>query len=70
MSGDVSTFNPVPEEKVPVEFTAADRCDRCGAQAKVRATLSTGTLEFCKHHGVEYLPGLAQAGAKMEGEPL
>jgi hypothetical protein len=31
-------------------LTAADRCDRCGAQAYVRATLSTGELLFCAHH--------------------
>lgn len=28
----------------------ADRCDRCGAQAKVRATLANGELYFCGHH--------------------
>lgn len=31
----------------------ADRCDRCGAQAKVRATLTTGELYFCGHHARE-----------------
>lgn len=28
----------------------SDRCDKCGAQAKVRATLITGQLYFCGHH--------------------
>lgn len=28
----------------------ADRCDRCGAQAKVKATLVNGELFFCGHH--------------------
>ena len=28
----------------------ADRCDRCGAQAKVRAVLGNGELYFCGHH--------------------
>jgi len=33
------------------ELTAADRCDRCGAQAYVRATLDSGLdLLFCAHH--------------------
>lgn len=33
------------------ELTAADRCDRCGAQAYVRATLTSGgQLLFCAHH--------------------
>ncbi|GAA3283680.1 hypothetical protein GCM10027060_04420 [Nesterenkonia halophila] len=33
-------------------LTALDRCDRCGAQAYVRAVLSSGTgaLLFCNHH--------------------
>lgn len=32
-------------------FTAQDRCDRCGAQAQVRATFAAGDLLFCGHHG-------------------
>ena len=33
-------------------LTAADRCDRCGAQAYIRVTLpSGGELLFCAHHG-------------------
>ncbi|MGH3516469.1 MAG: DUF7455 domain-containing protein, partial [Haloechinothrix sp.] len=32
-------------------LTAADRCDRCGAAAQVRAVLRTGgELLFCAHH--------------------
>ncbi|OFI38986.1 hypothetical protein BIU82_16150 [Arthrobacter sp. SW1] len=33
-------------------LTAADRCDRCGAQAYVRVVLETsgGELLFCGHH--------------------
>jgi hypothetical protein len=32
-------------------LTAADRCDRCGAQAYVRAVLGSGSeLLFCAHH--------------------
>ena len=41
------------------ELTAADRCDRCGAQAYIRARLVTGgELLFCTHHGREHLPAL------------
>lgn len=41
------------------ELTAADRCDRCGAQAYIRARLvSGGELLFCAHHGREHLPAL------------
>lgn len=33
----------------------ADRCDRCGARAKVRVVLAGGMdLAFCGHHAKEY----------------
>jgi hypothetical protein len=33
------------------QLTAADRCDRCGAQAYVRATMGSGfDLMLCAHH--------------------
>jgi hypothetical protein len=33
------------------ELTASDRCDRCGAAAKVRAVMPKGgELLFCGHH--------------------
>ena len=32
-------------------LTAADRCDRCGAQAYIRATMESGfDLLLCAHH--------------------
>jgi hypothetical protein len=34
-------------------LVAADRCDRCSAGARVRATLITGELYFCGHHARE-----------------
>ena len=34
-------------------LTAMDRCDKCGAQAMVRAKLLGGELYFCGHHGRE-----------------
>ena len=41
-------------------LTTADRCDRCGAQAYVRARLHAGgELLFCAHHGREHTPALA-----------
>ncbi|MGH3818848.1 MAG: DUF7455 domain-containing protein, partial [Pseudonocardiaceae bacterium] len=37
------------------ELTASDRCDRCGAAARVRAVLpSGGELLFCNHHAREH----------------
>ncbi|WP_084350837.1 DUF7455 domain-containing protein [Millisia brevis] len=36
-------------------LTAADRCDRCGAAARVRAVLpGGGELLFCRHHGTKH----------------
>lgn len=41
------------------ELTTADRCDRCGAQAYVRARLADGLeLHFCAHHGRAHLDKL------------
>ena len=44
MTTSVDTHKPL---------TIIDRCDKCGAQAKVRATLSNGELYFCGHHARE-----------------
>ena len=36
-------------------LSAADRCDRCGAQAYLRVELqSGGELLFCAHHAREH----------------
>ena len=36
-------------------LTAADRCDRCGAQAYLRVELESGfELLFCAHHAREH----------------
>lgn len=36
-------------------LSAADRCDRCGAQAYIRARLvGGGELLFCAHHAREH----------------
>ncbi|MEO6204199.1 MAG: hypothetical protein ABIO67_02280 [Mycobacteriales bacterium] len=50
----------------PHTFTAADRCDRCGAQAFVRAVLTAGDLLFCAHHGREYGDQLAARALVVE----
>ncbi|MBK0868575.1 MAG: hypothetical protein IJH84_19615 [Saccharopolyspora sp.] len=49
------------------ELTAADRCDRCGAAAKLRAVLpSGGELLFCGHHGREFEPRLKEMDAELQ----
>lgn len=51
------------------ELTAVDRCDRCGAQAYVRATLpSGGELLFCGHHGKEYAASLRAMSADIQDQ--
>lgn len=51
------------------DLTAADRCDRCGAQAYVRAELTSGgELMFCVHHGREHQTKLEQLSAKISDE--
>lgn len=50
-------------------LTAADRCDRCGAQAYVRVTLSAGSeLLFCAHHGRMYAPKLREIDAQISDQ--
>jgi hypothetical protein len=47
----VSYVNATVTPPVPSPTrTAADRCDRCGAQARVRVVLAAGDLLFCAHH--------------------
>lgn len=54
-------------ESVPLN--ALDRCDRCGAQAYVRAVLLTGgELMFCAHHGKEYAEKLKSVAATIIDE--
>jgi hypothetical protein len=51
-------------------FTAADRCDRCSARARVLAVLhSGGQLYFCGHHAQVHQPAL-QHLAGFYGEPV
>jgi hypothetical protein len=53
------------------ELTRQDRCDRCGAQAFVRATLPTADgmeLLFCGHHFRAHELKLVAAGAAIQDE--
>jgi len=52
-----------------VPLNALDRCDRCGAQAYVRAVLlNGGELMLCAHHGKEYAEKLKVVAAKIIDE--
>jgi len=50
-------------------LSAADRCDRCGAQAYVRVTLTSGgELLFCAHHGREHAEKLKSIAVTIHDE--
>ncbi|MDT4922431.1 MAG: hypothetical protein QOG01_144 [Pseudonocardiales bacterium] len=50
-------------------LTATDRCDRCGAQAYVRATMASGfDLLLCAHHFHENETRLREIGASIQDE--
>lgn len=64
MSGVNATVTPT----APLTLTAADRCDRCGAQAYVRVVLSSGDLMFCGHHAKAYEDKLREAAVEWVDE--
>jgi len=50
-------------------LSAADRCDRCGAQAYLRVELQTGgELLFCAHHAREHGDKLREIAAAVHDE--
>jgi hypothetical protein len=52
----------------PSSLTASDRCDRCGAQARVRVTLPVGELLFCAHHAKAHEPRLREIASDWYDE--
>ena len=50
-------------------LAATDRCDRCGAQAYVRTTLSSGhELLFCSHHWRDNEERLREIAVNIQDE--
>ena len=49
-------------------LTAADRCDRCGAQAYVRVVLGAGELLFCAHHARAHADKFAEVASEIHDE--
>ena len=67
----------VPEKQTLTKH--ADRCDRCGAQAFIKAVLPAGTdsdgvpneapeLLMCAHHGREHMPKLKMIAVRIVDE--
>ena len=54
-------------EQTPLN--SLDRCDRCGAQAYVRAVMPNGfELLFCGHHAKKYQESLASKALRIQDE--
>lgn len=49
-------------------LTAADRCDRCGAQAYVRVVLPSGELLFCAHHARRHASAFTEVAVEIQDE--
>ncbi len=65
--GEEATLNGALAPTKPL--TAADRCDRCGAQAYVRVLLpNSGELLFCAHHNRQHAPVLAKIAVEIQDE--
>lgn len=53
----------------PTPLSAADRCDRCGARAYLRAVLPSGSaLLFCAHHAREHAAALRAVAVEFQDE--
>jgi hypothetical protein len=61
----ITTENP---SVTSAPLTALDRCDSCGAQAYVRATLVTGELMFCAHHAARFKDSLSGSAIAWHDE--
>lgn len=49
-----------------------DRCDRCGAEARVRVLITSSNLPllFCAHHYAYYAGALAQIAVRTHDERM
>lgn len=51
-------------------LTAADRCDRCNAQARVRTHHHAGDLLWCAHHWRKYHEALNVRALSVDDQRL
>jgi uncharacterized protein (DUF983 family) len=64
----MSTTTPASQRDhiVPAPLALPERCDRCGAGALVKVTLTTGgELHFCGHHARKHAARLLEIGAGL-----
>jgi len=57
-----------PEIAQPYELSALDRCDSCGAQAYIRASVHGTVLLFCAHHGMKHKAKLMEIADEWHDE--
>ncbi len=58
-----------PDGALAGALTAVDRCDRCGAQAYVRALLPNGlVLLFCAHHNRQHSSALTKIAVDIHDQ--
>ena len=59
-------MTPTLTTTIEVQPAAVDRCDRCGAQGKVRVVLAGGgDLVFCGHHARQYDATIQSVAAQV-----
>ena len=59
----------VMSPEIVVSDSLAERCDRCGAAAKLELALAGGgSLAFCGHHANKYADGLVPVALKATVE--
>jgi hypothetical protein len=56
-----TTFTPLVEAVTDL----TERCDRCGAAARLVASLPDGELGFCGHHANAYATGIVRAAVRI-----
>lgn len=56
------------EAPVTHRLTALDRCDACGAQAYIAATIGDSELLYCAHHGRKFEEKLREVATEWHDE--
>lgn len=65
---DIAQATTETDSPPEYRFTAMDRCDSCGAQAYVGATVNGSELIYCAHHARKYDQKLRAAATEWHDE--
>ena len=72
-SGEDRAIYPSPINQgkiVRKSLSPRDKCDRCGVQAKVRASFLSGDLYFCVHHARQFDVKQTSFSVEVENEEV